>query len=144
MEKLTTAQKKVANNELRAKLIIEANNLIKDSGLKKITLKKMRAEIDTGKILKLQKVVDDLNMAKNLDKSAKGITQAEIIKAKKLNRQHLKNIDAFNKNTLLKTINVLVPYANKSVKQLNLKAKGNKFVQVLIKQRMDKEEINKL
>ena len=57
----------------------------------------MRAEIDTGKILKLQKVVDDLNMAKNLDKSAKGITQAEIIKAKKLNRQHLKNIDAFNK-----------------------------------------------
>ena len=83
-------------------------------------------------------------MAKNLDKSKKGITQAEIIKAKKLNRQHLKNIDAFNKNTLLKTINVLVPYANKSVKQLNLKAKGNKFVQVLIKQRMDKEEINKL
>ena len=47
MEKLTIAQKKVANNELRAKLIIEANNLIKDSGLKKITLKKMRAEIET-------------------------------------------------------------------------------------------------
>jgi len=44
----------------------------------------------------------------------------------------------------LKTLTNLIPYEKKVVKQLNLKVKGNKFVQVLIKQKMDKKEISAL
>ena len=82
-------------------------------------------------------------MSKNLDKNkdSYGISQVQINKAKKLDKQHLKEITAFNKNILLKTLTNLIPYEKKVVKQLNLKVKGNKFVQVLIKQKMDKKRL---
>ena len=45
-------------------------------------------------------------MSKNLDKNkdSYGISQVQINKAKKLDKQHLKEITAFNKNILLKTL----------------------------------------
>ena len=59
---------KSANDELRAKLTIEANELIKNGRFKPITLKNLKYELASGKLLKLQKLVETLKMSKNLDK----------------------------------------------------------------------------
>ena len=95
---------KSANDELRAKLTIEANELLKNGQFKPITLKNLKYELASGKILKLQKLVETLKMSKNLDKNkdSYGISQVQI---KKLDKQHLKEITAFNKKYLIENIN---------------------------------------
>ncbi len=89
---------KSANDELRAKLLIEAVELIKNGQFKPITLKNLKYELASGKLLKLQKLVETLKMSKNLDKNKDsfGISRVQINKAKKLDKQHLKEITAFN------------------------------------------------
>ena len=103
----------------------------------------MELKIKSNHAVKIKFVIDELKLTQHIDKLKKGIVLKDI-KAAKKSSQHLKEITAFNKNILIQTLNNLTEFKNKSVKQLNLKAKGNKFVQVLIKQRLGKDEINKL
>ena len=127
----------------KANLISEANNLLKNSGLSQTAKNKLELKIKSGHGAKIKSVIDELKLTEHIDKTKKGISLKDIKAAKKSN-QHLKDITAFNKNVLIKTLNNLTEYKNKNIKQLNLKVKGNKFVQVLIKQKMDKKEISAL
>ena len=135
MEQISNYAKKKQDKK---DLISEATTLLKTSGLSQTARNKMQIKINSGHAAKLKSVIDELKLTQNLDKTKKGIALKDIKKAKKLN-QELTKIDAFNKNILLKTAGLLSEYKKKSIKQLNYKSNGNKFVQVLIKQKMDKK-----
>ena len=139
MEKSNYALKK----EQKAELKNEAMTLLKKSGLKKTAYLKMLNKINSGNSNTVKSAINSLKAVENVDKTKKGITLEDIKKTKKINQQ-LIGIDAFNKNILIKTGNLLTPYKNKTIKQLNYKANGNKMVQVLIKQKMSKEAIRNL
>ena len=139
MEKSNYALKKEQKVELKN----EAMMLLKKSGLKKTAYLKMLDKINSGNNNTVKSAINSLKAVENVDKTKKGITLEDIKKTKKINQQ-LIGIDAFNKNILIKTGNLLTPYKTKTIKQLNYKANGNKMVQVLIKQKMSKEDIRTL
>ena len=139
MELSTYAKKKLE----KAQLIDEAKNLLKTSGLSQTARNKMELKINSGHAAKIKSVIDELNLVKHLDKNKKGVALQDIKKAKKT-VQHLQGIDAFNKNILIKTGNLLSDIKKKTIKQLNYKSNGNKMVQVLIKEKLNKDEIRKL
>ena len=140
MEQISNYAKKKQDKK---DLISEATNLLKTSGLSQTARNKMELKIKSGHAAKIKSVIEQLKLTQHLDKTKKGIALKDIKKAKKLN-QELTLINAFNKNILLKTAGLLSEYKKKSIKQLNYKSNGNKFVQVLIKQKMDKNEITEL
>ena len=139
MELSTYAKKKLE----KAQLIDEAKSLLKTSGLSQTARNKYEIQINSGHAAKIKSVIEALKLSQYLDKSKKGIALQDIQKAKKI-VQNLQGIDAFNKNILIKTGNLLSDIKKKTIKQLNYKSNGNKMVQVLIKEKLDKDEIRKL
>ena len=94
MEKSNYAIKK----QQKADLISQATELLKTSGLSQVAKNKMELKIKSNHAAKIKSVIDELQLTQHLDKNKK--VSLKDIKAAKKSNQHLKGVDAFNKNIL--------------------------------------------
>ena len=160
MPKLTYEQKKQAKKDKQAtkdaadKILKDekvayqnqAYALLNNAMVSSVTRKNMTDKIKSNHNAKIKSVIDTLTLMQQVEKPKKGVhTLKDIVKNKQVEAL-LKDakIEAFNKKILLKTGEILAPYKKKTMKQLNYRHNGNRFVQVMIKQKMDKEEIKNL
>ena len=127
--------------EHKADLKNEALHLLKTTpGLSKLVREKLFNQINSGHDAKVKAVITKLKIVPTVEPNKKGISLGDIKNQKKIN-EIIKDIDAFSHNVISKTAKLLMPFKNMTIKQLAFKAKGNKFVQVQIKQEMNKEDI---
>ena len=140
MDKSNYAIKK----EQKAQLISDALKLLQTAtGLSKLVRSNLKDKINTGNANSITAAIKSINVSQNINDnngSKKGVTLQQIKKQKTVNNQ-LNGIQAFDTPIMSKVVHLLSDIKDKKIKQLNYRANGNRFVQVLIKEKMTQAKI---
>ena len=140
MEKTTYALKK----EQKAKSIKDALTILQSAtGLSKLVRSNLKDKINSGNQNSIKSAINSINISQNINdnkNSNKGVTLQQIKKQKSVNSK-IKGVQAFDTPIMSKVGHLLDGFKDKSIKQLNYKANGNRFVQVMIKEKLTQKQI---
>jgi hypothetical protein len=113
------------------------------TGLSKLVRSNLKDKIKTGNANSIKSALNSIHISQNIninENSKKSVTLDQIKKQKTVNNQ-LKGVNAFDSPMMGKVVHLLSRFKNKSIKQLNYKANGNRFVQVMIKEKLTRKQI---